>query len=61
MSSIRGMPLWAKLRSFIKCFPRADNKTGPRKVRNQNPLMRDDVNVLGGYGMKETFDPFPSL
>ena len=50
-SSVRGMPLWARMLWSIKCFLRVDNKTGPRKVRNQSPLMRNDVKVLGGCGM----------
>ena len=58
MPDIRGMPLRAMMRSSIKCSRRVDNRTGPRKVRNQNPLMRDDVKVQGCEGMEETFDPF---
>ena len=49
------------MRWCIKCFPRADNTTGPRKVRNQNPLMRDDVKVPGGGGVEETLELFSTL
>ena len=51
--------LWGQeMRYSTKCLPRVNNETGLRKVRNQSPLMHDDVKGLGGGRMQEAFDLF---